>query len=163
MTERHSVEFARVGFNVISDDVRGTLTLQFDAARPIPDPMNQILLAIRREYSDGIASRLRRWRTVQTNMFVPSARIQPHPTNPDVHCFEIGVKDGAAMEAALETLLSFLRQLPGYRRTIGAPLDRDEPPSPTKNSSPRDASAVAQATMREFFVRREDRGKQQHS
>jgi hypothetical protein len=164
MSERHSVEFDRVGFNVISDDVSRTLTLQFDAAHPSLEPMQRILFAIRQKYGEGITSWLRRWRTGETNKLVPSARSKPHQTNPDVHCFDIGVKEGEAVEVALEGLLSFLQQLPGYRRTIGAPLNRDDPPSRPKSPSPRDASSVAQATLRQFFERRaESSGKQPRS
>jgi hypothetical protein len=74
-----------------------------------------------------------------------------------VICFEIGVKPGARMEAALATFLDFVQQQPGYQRTYGSPLDRDQVVSRARKESPSDVSAVAAGTLREFFKRRKER------
>ena len=160
MIERHTIDFNRVSFNVISDADRQTITLQFDRIGSGLESIQRILRAVRRRFGEGIASRLSRWRTGQGNPFALPARIRPHPEYQDVLCFEIGVKRDARMEAALATLLDFLRQLPGYKRTYGSPLDRDQVPSRVRKESPRDASSVAGDTLREFFKRADERSKE---
>jgi hypothetical protein len=154
MIERHTIDFARVSFNVISDADRGTITLQFAQAGGGRESIRGILRAIQRRFGGGVVSRLNRWSTGESNAFVLPQGSKPHPDYPDVICFAIGVKPGARMEAALATFLDFLRQLPGYQRTYGSPLDRDEVPSRVRTNSPRDVSTVAADTLREFFKRR---------
>jgi hypothetical protein len=157
MIERHTIDFARVSFNIVSDADRATITLQFDQAGGGRESIPGILRAIQRRFGGGVMSRLNRWSTGESNPFVLPQTSRPHPDYPDVICFAIGLKPGARMEAALATFLDFLQQLPGYQRTYGSPLDRDEVPPQARKKSPRDVSAVAAGTLREFFKRRTKR------
>jgi hypothetical protein len=154
MIERHTIDFARVSFNIVSDADRGTITLQFAQTGGRRESIQEILRAIHRRFGGGVMSRLNRWSTGESNSFVLPKCSKPHPDYPDVICFEIGVRPGARMEAVLARFLDFLRQLPGYQRTYGSPLDRDEVPSRVRTKSPHDVSTVADATLREFFKRR---------
>jgi hypothetical protein len=147
MAERHTVDFVRDSFNLVSDAERRTITLQFesylDRRKPIPQPIGRILKAIESRYGGGLMSRLTRWRRGESNPLVLPSRSQPHPDNPEVLCFEIGVRPGATMESALASLCEYLRQQPGYERMFGAPLDRDQPTSRVRKAQPGDASKSA--------------------
>ncbi len=131
MPERHSVDFRQVSFNIISDAERGTITLQYPSARGGSSDcevmeIRQVLRSLKRRYGGGIGGRLGRWYSGMDSPFVLPSCSEPHPTNPDVLCFEIRVRQGERLESALATFLEFARQQPGYQRTFGAPLDRDE-------------------------------------
>ena len=129
MIERHSIDFDWVIFNVVSDADRHTMTLQFESNSPlVRQGIRRILRAIEQRFGNGIASRLRRWHSGQGNPFVLPAGTTTHPEYGDVLFFEIGVKPGVRMEDALASLLDHLRQLPGFKRIYGPPLDRDQPP-----------------------------------
>jgi hypothetical protein len=151
MAERHTVDFARCSFNVINDADRRTITVQFEnpfpGPRVVPESVDRILKAIRQRFGGGIVGRLTRWSRGESNPLVLPQRGHAHPDNPDVLCFEIGVKDGARIEGALATLLDFLRRQPGYQRTYGAPLDRDPDPSEDRIGSTRNASTAAREAL----------------
>ena len=119
MIERHTIDFARVSFNVISDPDRGTITLQFDQAGAgrgfrSRDPTSHSPTVWRR----GL-SRLRslEHRRTRVHSCCPE-RGHPHPDYPDVLCFEMQRQAWlASTEAALATFLGFLRA------TAGIPAD----------------------------------------
>ncbi len=159
MIERHTIDFARVSFNVISDSDRSTITLQFDQAGGAAASIHGILRAVQRRFGGGFLSRLRRLSTGDSSPFVLPGRGNPHPDYPDVFCFELGVKPGTTSEAALAMLLNFVEQLPGYQRTYGSPLDPDKVTERGRTGSQHDASTVAQNTLLEFFKRRVERTK----
>lgn len=158
MSERHSVDFVRASFNVVSDAEKRTITLQFDHSgfilHPISPPVRLVLRAFERRYGAGILSRLNRWKTGETSELALPRQSNPHPENPDVFCFEIGVRPGVRMETALATVLLFLRQQPGYQRTFGPPLDRDEVPSPGQGRGVDDLAAAAGQVLMKLFERR---------
>lgn len=161
MAERHTVDFKRCSFNVVTDHERKSITLQFerssDSRRPVSLPVTPILKTLKRCYGGGIVSRLNRWRATTGNPFVLTLGIQAHPENPDVLCFEISVRQGERMEAALATILKFLRQQPEYLRTIGPPLDRDEVALSVRNAVPGDVSSAAQDALVKLMKRRSHR------
>lgn len=152
MAERHSVEFKTCSFNVLSDEDRGTITLQYDrwgsgggrSRKGFPrffqavveecrggfdrqNPgMSRVLQALRGEYGDGLICRFKRWSTGAPGPFeLPSASV-PHRENPDVLCFQIRVVAEERMEASLERLLDFFSRQPEYQRTFGSQLDGGE-------------------------------------
>lgn len=151
MPERHTIDFARCSFNIVTDADRRTITLQFENPFPgptvVPESVDRILKDLRRRFGGGILGRLIRWSSGESDPLVLPRRGLPHPDNPDVLCFEIGVKDGAKVEGALATLLDFLRRQPGYQRTYGAPLDRDPAPSEDRIGSAKDASTAARDAL----------------
>ncbi len=158
MTERHSFEFDRAIFNVIADADRRTITLQFQETTVLERRVvERILTAIRRRFGDGITSRFSRWTAGQGNPLLLPGRILSHPEYPDVLCFEIRVKPGDEVEAALATLLDFIRELPGRKRAYGEPLDRDQTSSQIPKRSLRDTSTVAGEVLKTFFIRRRER------
>jgi hypothetical protein len=178
MPERHTIDFARGSFNLVTDADRRTITLQFeDAFRALPgrrhrrpslewrimslrfedafpggrvvsESIDRILKALRQRFGGGILGGLNRWSRRERNPLVLPRRGHPHLDNPDVLCFEIGVKDGAKVEAALATLLDFLRRQPGYQRTYGAPLDRDAAHSEERFGPDKETSTAA----RDVFI-----------
>ena len=158
MAERHTVDFVPDSFNLISDGERRTITLQFERSlewrKPVPQPIGRILKAIKRRYGGGLMSRLHRWKHGERNPLVLPSRIEPHPENPDVLRFEIGVRPGETMESALASLFECLRRQPGYQRTFGAPLDRDQEPSRVQKARPGDASKSAQNILHSFIEAR---------
>lgn len=162
MSERHTVDFARCSFNVVTDSDRRTITLQFDNewSGLQSEPIARLIKAIRQRYGAGVLARLNRWRTGERHPFILPPRCLPHPDNPDVLCYEIGVRGegGGTMDSALATLLEFLRQQPGYERTYGAPLDRDQVPTRVRKGSDRDASTSAHDALRNFMDLRHKRG-----
>jgi hypothetical protein len=155
MPERHSVDFARGSFNVLSDAQARTITLQFERTRggrdPIDSTIRRVLKALDRRHGGGITSRLNRWMRGEGNPLVLPARPVPHPENPDVLCFEIGVRPGERMDSALAGLLDFLRQQPGYERTYGPPLDRDDGPRKVRGWGSGNAAASAQMILERLF------------
>ena len=156
MIERHSIEFDRVIFNVISDDDRRTIALQFEFIAAIErSAIQRVLSAMYWRFGNGVRSRLRRWIARQGNPFVLPASSTSHPDYPDVLCFEIAVKPGERVEAAVATLLDFVRQLPGYKKTYGSPLDPDEGHPPPRKAPSRDVSNVAAEILKQCFKRRE--------
>jgi hypothetical protein len=153
MSERHTVDFIRGSINILSNGERGTITLQFEKAADGLKPISRILKALERRYGVGVMRRLSRWRTGESNPFVLPLRTKPHPENPDVLCFEIGVKQGERMESALAALIEFLRRQPGYQRTFGSPLDRDQMPSRVRKASSTDNSNAAHNLMKQMMER----------
>jgi hypothetical protein len=179
MPERHTIDFARCSFNVVTDADRRTITLQFEDAfrapqggrrrrrRPslasqiitlrfedafpggsvVSDSVDRILKALRRRFGRGLLVRMTQWRRGESNPLLLPRRGHPHPDNPDVLSFEIGVKDGSKVEGALATLLDFLLRHRGYQRTYGAPLDRDPAPSEDRIESAKDASSLARDAL----------------
>ena len=155
MIERHSIEFGRVIFNVVSDADQHTMTLQFQSnSSSVRQGITRLLRAIERRFGDGIARRLSRWHNGQGNPLMLPTGTTTHPEYDDVLFFEIGVKPGVRMEDALALLLDYLRQLPEFKRLYGPPLDRDQAPPKPRKAAPRDTSTVAQATLIEYFKRR---------
>lgn len=180
MPERHTVVFKRCEFNVITDHDQRTVTLQFEEThtfleialgpdgRPIQRrrspspgglarmvsnrPIDPILRAIDRRFGDGLAGWLDRWRTGEESPLILAPRTTVHPENPEVACFVMGVKAGHPTDAALATLLDFLRKLPGYQQTFGDPLDRDVVERENRRSRA-DASTVANDTLRALMER----------
>jgi hypothetical protein len=151
MPERHTVDFARCSFNIVTDADRRTITLQFEnpfpGPRVVPESIDRILNALRRRFGGGILGRLNQWRSGESSPLVLPRRGHPHPDNPDVLRFEIGVKNGARIEGALATLFDFFRRQPGYQTTYGAPLDRDPVPSEDRIGSAQDASTAAREAL----------------
>jgi hypothetical protein len=154
MPEIHTVDFRRGSINIISNAERATITLQFAGDRDAVESVDRILKAIRRRYGDGLINRLSRWRTGEGSSFVLPLHSRPHPESPDILCFEIGVNRGGGLESALATLLEFLRQQPGYEHTFGAPLDRDQMPSPGHKVPPSVASEAAQDVLEQMMKQR---------
>ncbi len=149
MIERHSIEFGRVIFNVVSDADRHTMTLQFQSNMSlVRQSVTRLLCAIEWRFGNGIASRLRRWHSGQGNPLILPAGTTTHPEYDDVLFYEIGVKPDVRMEDALASLLDYLRQFPEYQRMYGPPSI-----AITYGPPPR-ASTVAQATLIEYFKRR---------
>ena len=159
MSERHTVDFARCSFNIVTDADRRTITLQFDheAPRLGSRPISLILKAIRRRYGDGPIARLSRWKTGEANPFVLPSHSRSHPDHPDVLCYEMGVKGGGGgtMDSALAALLDFLRRQPGYERTYGAPLDLDGLPTRVRRGAEGDASTSAYRALKGLMERRQ--------
>ena len=153
MPERHSIDFVRASVNIITDAAARIITLQYERWHGPPEAMKPILGAISRKFGAGIRNRLRRWMTGQSSPFVLPPGAKPHPENPDVLCFEIGVKQSEKMDAALAALIGFLRQQPGYQRTFGPPLDPDQPTPKTRTASKGDASEAADAALRGMLRR----------
>jgi hypothetical protein len=155
MIDRHSFEFDRAIFNVIADAEERTITLQFQHTTILEGrAIERVLTAIRRRFGDGITGRLSRWKAGQSNSLLLPGRSVSHPEYPDVLCFEIKVKAGDGVEAALATLLNFIRELPGHKQAYGAPLDCDQMPSEVPRRSQRDPSALAGEILKTFFIRR---------
>jgi len=157
MPERHSVDFIRASFNIISDAERRTIALQFDMVISVPGAVERIVSALYGRYGSGIRGRLNRWRKGERSPLVMPSRGKPHPENPDVIRFEIVVKQGERLESALATLLGFLRQQPGYQRTFGPPLDRDEAPSEDRKAPAGDVSEAAGGLLKRIMDRRSRR------
>jgi hypothetical protein len=155
MPERHTVDFKRCSFNVVCDGERRTITLQFDtwdsSDRP---PVGRVLKALRWSYGGGPLSRIGRWIRAERNPFVLPTGSRPHPDNPDVHCFEIGVRQNESVEGALGTILGILERRPDYLRTIGPPLDRDAMPPRVGAGGPRDVASAASVVLRKMLMRR---------
>ena len=128
MPERHSIDFVRASVNIITDPATRTITLQYERWHSPPEAIKPILKAISRKFGTGIKDLVCRWTTGQSSPFVLPKGARLHPENPDVLCFEIGVKQNEKMDAALATLIGFLRQQPGFQRTLPAARYR-----PTQN------------------------------
>jgi hypothetical protein len=157
MPERQSVEFERVVFNVISDEERGTITLQFSGAGGRSRESREIeaiLNAIEGRYAKGIRSRPSPEGLGSASPLVLPLRSKPHPEAPDVLCFEMRVKPGERMGSVLADFMDFLSQQPGYRRTFGNPLDRDQIPLGSKHVPPAELSNEAGKMLTEMFRRR---------
>jgi hypothetical protein len=154
MSERHTVDFDRVSFNVISDAERDSITLQFENVLCGRASIQQILKTINREFGVGLFGRVRRWITGTDHSLVLRSHSKLHPENPDVVCVELGVQRGERMELALGELIEFLRQQPGYRQMFGSPLDRDEMPSPPRKVSSGDSSEAAVDMLKRMRERR---------
>lgn len=153
MSERHTIEFDGFGANILSDGERGTISLQFDVSdsRQAIRPM---LNAIRRCFGHGIRSRLTRWMTGQGDPLLRlTSRDEPHPDNPDVIRVEMRVKEGVHIDSALAALIAFFRRQPGYRRTLGPPLDRDDLEGQIPRE-PGDAAGLAQQALRRILEQR---------
>lgn len=156
MSERHTIEFDQFGANILSDGERGTISLQFDASDSRHE-IHPVLDALSRRFGRGIRSRLRRWMTGQDDrLFLPASRVETHPDNPDVIRVEMRVKEGVHIDSALTALIAFFRRQPGYRRTLGPPLDRDDLESRIPRP-PGHAAELAQQTLRRY-IERERRG-----
>jgi hypothetical protein len=151
--EIHTIDLMKGSITIISDAEKGTITLQFDRVGDGLEPVKRILKAIGRRYGDGVMGRLSRWRSGESNPFVLASQSKPHPSNPDVLCFEIRIKPGERLESALGTLLGLLRQQPGYRRTFGSPLDRDHMLSRVQKVPSGDVSEAARDMMRRILKR----------
>jgi hypothetical protein len=154
MSERHTVDFDRVSFNVISDAERETITLQFENVLSGHAHIQQILKAIERRYGVGLFGRLRRWIVGTESALILRSHGRLHPENPDVLCLELGVRRGERMESALGNLIEFLRQQPGYQRMFGSPLDRDLMPSRVRTPPSGDSSKAAADTFKRMLERR---------
>jgi hypothetical protein len=162
MAERHTVDFDRVSFNVLSDEERGTITLQFDS--PIwghaGGHVKGLAAAIGRRYGGGWKSRLDRWLAGEGEPLLVAGPSGPHSENAEVYCLELWVKRGAKMESALADLVEFLRRQPGYRRLLGQPLDRDQMRErPAEPSSGDSSQAACDALKRIMELRRPRTGR----
>jgi len=159
MSERHTVDFDRVSFNIISDAEQRTITLQFDTPlwRREGDHVKRLLKAIGRRYGAGFKSRLGRWLAGERESLLVVKRSGPHAENAEIFCFELGVKRESKTEAALADLVEFFRRLPGYRRLLGQPLDRDQIRRGFREGSSDDSSQAAADTLRRMFERRRQR------
>jgi hypothetical protein len=155
MPERHTVDFDRASLNLLSDPGKHTITLQFERSpggrNRVSPTLGRNLNALQGRYGVGVISRLNRWRKGAPNPFVLPSRSKPHPENPDVLCFEIGVNQGETMDSALAQLLDFFRQQPGYLRTFGAPLDRDQVPVRGQRKADGNLSASAGNALRKMM------------
>jgi hypothetical protein len=161
MPERHTVDFARCSFNVVSDGERRSIILQFhpQAAGSKREPIALIFKALRRRYGGGLIAHLNRWRTGEGHPFVLPPRTEPHPDCPEVLCYRIRVRPGGGtMDSALATLLEFFREQPGYERTYGAPLDLDEASARVRTRTDVDASTAAFRALAGLMDRRRRRG-----
>ena len=156
MAERHSIDFIRASVNIISDTQRRTITLQYEKWPGPPDAMKPILGAISRKFGTGVRDRFRRWLRGENTQFVRTGPSKPHPENPDVHCFEMIVKEGQTIDSALAGLLGFLRQQPGYQRTFGPPLDPDQLPPKARMAISVGACEAASAALQGMFRRRKE-------
>jgi hypothetical protein len=154
--ERHSIDFNRVSVNIISDAQRRTITLQYEKWPGPPDAIKAILGAISRKFGNAVGDRFRRWLLGENSPFVLAGRSKPHPENPDVHCFEMIVKEGETIDSALACLLGFLRQQPGYQRTFGPPLDPDQLPLQARMAFSGGASEAAAAALEGMLRRRKE-------
>jgi hypothetical protein len=158
MPERHSIDFTRASVNIISDAERRTITLQYEKPLGPPDAIKPILGAISKKFGTGIKDRVNRWKRGETSPFQLSGHAKPHPENPDVQCFEMNVSASERMDSALAALLECLRQQPGYQRTFGPPLDRDQLPRKSRMRSSDSLSEAASAYLEDMFIR----GKERH-
>ena len=155
MPERHTIEFDDIGVNILSDAERRTIILQFNSSDLFErHTVERILKAMRKRFGDGVWSRLNRWSSGESNPLALSPAATRHPENPEVTCFEVAVKAGAAMESALSSLIDFLRRQPGYLRTFGEPLNRDHAPSRWRKQEKVDTSDAANDVLREILSRR---------
>ena len=152
MPERHTIDFRRTSFNVLSDEAAGLIRLQFDSSSGGLKAIVPILKAIRRRFGNGLLNRLNRWRNGQTNPFLLGKRTTPHTDDSSVICYEITLKPGERMDPALGLLFEFLRQQPDYQRTLGPPLDRDDLyDDPTDTVTSADTSRAAGNVLRKYF------------
>jgi hypothetical protein len=156
MPEIHTVHFVRGSLTVVSDAERGTISLRYPRGRE-GEAIPAILKVLGRRYGDAPLSRLGRWRAGERSPFVLPPRPEPHPEGPDILCFEIGIRRGERPDPALASLLDFLAQQPGYRRTLGDPLDRDRMPAPARKAPAGDMTRTAEDLLREQFRRRPGR------
>lgn len=154
MPEIHTIHLLRGNLNVISDVQKGTITLQYTQDRDGVKAIDQILTAIGSRFGDRAISRLG---SGEESPFKLPTRSRPHPDCADVLCFTIGLKPGQAIESALANLLNFLRQQPGYVRTLGAPLDPDE--ARARRTPTGSTPETARAILTEQFRRRTDPSK----
>jgi hypothetical protein len=157
MPEIHTVDFNDVGINVLSDPDHGTITLQYVRENHGTGHVGRILAVLRRRYGKSTLSRLNRWRDREENPFVLPSCSTPHPDNPDILRFEIKLQHPEQADAALALLLGFLRQQPGYRRTLGAPLDRDHAPRREAAAPERNASEFAGDVLTQMFMRHREK------
>lgn len=126
---------------------------------PSPRFAGWVLKPVRRRFGDRPVHRLLRWLLRQgASPLVPARRLRPHPDNPDVVCWDLALREGRRPEEALGSLLDFLRGLPGYRRTVGPPLDPDEAFDAIPPASAADASAAAWEVMRRWIEMSKYRG-----
>jgi hypothetical protein len=147
MPEYHTIDFVRGSVNIVSDAERGIITLQFDPACDGAEPIGLIWKAIETRFGGGIPSRLNRWCMGENNPLILPRGGKPHPENADVLCFPIGIEADVRMDAALATLIGFLQQLPGYRRTFGSPLHREHGSSPARKTTVTDVADAASETL----------------
>jgi hypothetical protein len=132
MAERHTIDFNRFGVNILSDAERGTITLQFEGtialqfegtiAFQLDRDVKAIVKAVNGRFGGGVWNR---WVRGERDVLKITSSGMPHPENPEVTRVEMIVSRGELMDIALGDLLDFFRRQPGYRRTLGAPLDRD--------------------------------------
>lgn len=156
MSERHTADFDRVSFNILSDAERGTISLQFDTPiwRHGGDQVKRLVSAIGRRYSGGWRSRFSRWIAGAGEPPLVVGPSGPHSENAEVYCLELGLKRGAKMESALADLVKFLREQPGYRRLLGHPLDPDQMHKRSRDRESGDSSQAASDTLRRMMERR---------
>jgi len=159
MSERHTVDFDQISFNVISDAERETITLQFDATSGTygREQTKRIIQAITGRFGPGIRSRASRWLTGLGDPLALVRRSGTHPENPDVLCLELSVKRGVCVESALAELVEFLRRQPGYRRLLGQPLDRDQVLPRVCEFAARDSAEAATDTLKRMMEHRRRR------
>jgi hypothetical protein len=160
MAERHTVDFDRISFNVLSDAERGTITLQFDSeiGRHQNDQLKRLLSVLRYRYGASFMSRLRRWSVRAPEPLLLVGSSGPHPENADILCLELRLNREARLESALVDLVEFLRRQPGYRRLLGQPLDRGQMRERTPTFSSDDSSQAAADTLKRMMERRLERG-----
>lgn len=153
MKEIHTIDFDRFGVNVVSDGGLGIISLQFDTTECGMRPIEPLLKAVKEHFGRCLCGYLSRWLAGEGDLLLLNAHERPHPDNPDVICVEMTIKEGQRMDRALAALMNFFRRQPGYRRTLGSPLDRDDLDHPI-GSPTGDASSVACDTLKRMFENR---------
>jgi hypothetical protein len=153
MPERHTVDFDRLGVNVLSDAERGTVVLQFDRASGDAKTLAGVVKGVNGRFGGGAWRRWNRWVRGERDVLKIVSPAVPHPENPDVIRVEMAASPGVPMDVALGVLLDFFRRQPGYRRTFGAPLDRDGIDARVCNA-PGDLSGVALDVLRRLLEHR---------
>lgn len=162
MNEIHSIEFNRFGVNILSNEEQGTIVLQFDASEYGLGAIGPTLKAVQGQFGHGIWGHFNRWMTGAGDILLVTSHAQPHPDHPEVIVVEMAVKEGARMDTALAALVDFFRSQPGYRRTMGPPLDPDAPHRPIRSGTG-DASQTAWDTLRRIFEDRHRKEPQRSS
>lgn len=154
MSERRSVEFDQFGYNIVCDEDRGTMTLQFtssggEGARAV----RRLLRAVEERYGGGEA----RWSRRKEESISPLILLRdsrPHEDASDVLCFEMGVKPGERMDLVLADFLAFVSRQPGYRRTLGGPPEDARNTARGRSTASDDLSQRAADLLRPMFYRR---------
>lgn len=150
MPERHTLEFKDTAFNFIADESSRKIKLQFIASGVEADAAQRVIAALRSQYS-GVIGAVKRWMCKETNPFVLPKQAEALPDAPGVLTYTIAVKPKADFNPSVAELMAAFQKMPGYQRTLGAPLDPDlmkEPCTPPDGNAANAAKRIIKEYVR---------------